>query len=323
MISRRRMLAASAAALALAAPNGAFAQALPDKPIRIIVAVAAGGPMDTMARFIAPLMQDRLGQSVIVENRPGAGTTIAAKAVAQAEPDGTTLLWGTLASVAIAPAIYKALEYDPRGFVPVAMIAEFPMVMTVPASLPVKDLSEFVAYAKANRGKLSFGGSLGTPPQLIGVLFDKVADLGMTYVPYKGGAPSIADLIASRIQMQFDALSLLLPLVNDGKLRALAVTTPTRWPSLPDIPTLREAGYTDLPGSPWGSLLAPPKTPAPVAAKLNATVNEILRTPEVAERLSKLNMLPRPLTLQEFAAMLDKEIPIWTDIAKAAGVIAR
>src|SRR5262245_45109623 len=128
MISRRRMLAASAAALALAVPNGAFAQALPDKPIRIIVAVAPGGPMDSMARFIAPLMQDRLGQPVIVENRPGAGTTIAAKAVAQAEPDGTTLLWGTLASVAIAPAMYKDLEYDPKGFVPVAMIAEFPMV---------------------------------------------------------------------------------------------------------------------------------------------------------------------------------------------------
>ena len=155
MISRRRMLAASAAALALAVPNAAFAQPLADKPIRIIVAVAAGGPMDSMARFIAPLMQERLGQPVIVENRPGAGTTIAAKAVAQAEPDGTTLLWGTLASVAIAPAMYKDLEYDPRGFVPVAMIAEFPMVMTVPASLPVKDLSGFVAYARANRGKLS------------------------------------------------------------------------------------------------------------------------------------------------------------------------
>jgi len=323
MISRRRMLAASTATLAITMSHAAFAETLPDKPIKIIVAVAAGGPIDTMARFIAPLMQDRLTRAVIVENRPGAGTTIASKAVAQAEPDGTTLLLGTLASVAIAPAMYKSLDYDPRAFVPVAMIAEFPLVMTVPASIPVKDLSEFVAYAKANRGKLSFGGSLGTPPQLIAVLFDKVADLGMTYVPYKGGAPSIADLIAGRIQMQIDALSLLLPLVNEGKLRALAVTTPTRWPSLPNVPTLREAGYTDLPGSPWGSLLAPPRTPAPVVAKLNATVNEILRMPEVAERLGKLDMLPRPITPEDFAAILDKEIPIWTNVAKAAGLTAQ
>jgi tripartite-type tricarboxylate transporter receptor subunit TctC len=323
MISRRRMLAASAAALAFAAPNAAFAQTLSDKPIKIIVAVAAGGPMDTMARFIAPLMQDRLKQTVIVENRPGAGTTIASKVVAQSEPDGTTLLWGTLASVAIAPAMYKSLDYDPKAFVPVAMIAEFPLVMAVPASLPAKNLSEFVAYARANRGKLNFGGSLGTPPQLIGVLFNKVADLGMTYVPYKGGAPSIADLIAGRIQMQFDALSLLLPMVNEGKLRALAVTTPMRWPTLPDIPTLRESGYSDLPGSPWGSLLAPPKTPAPVVARLNAAVNESLRTPEAVERLGKLNMLPRPITPQEFAAILDKEIPVWTDVAKAAGLTAQ
>ncbi|MBM3529933.1 MAG: tripartite tricarboxylate transporter substrate binding protein [Alphaproteobacteria bacterium] len=323
MISRRRMLIASAVTLAFAVPNGAFAQMPSDKPIKIVVAVAAGGPMDTMARFIAPLIQERLGQTVIVENRPGAGTTIASKAVAQAEPDGTTLLWGTLASVAIAPAMYKNLDYDAKAFVPVAMIAEFPLVMTVPASLPARDLKEFVAYARANKGKLSFGGSLGTPPQLIGVLFNKVADLGMTYVPYKGGAPSIADLIAGRIHMQFDAMSLLLPMVNDGKLRALAVTTQARWPRLPDVPTLREAGYAGLPGSPWGSLLAPPRTPAPVVARLNAAVNESLRTPAAVERLGKLNMLPRPVSPQEFAAILDKEIPIWSDVAKAAGLTAQ
>src|SRR5262249_20801691 len=166
----------------------------------------------------------------------------------------------------------------------------------------------------------SFGGSLGTPPQLIAVLFNKVADLGMTYVPYKGGAPSIADLIAGRIHMQFDALSLLVPLVHEGKLRALAVTTPTRSPSLPNVPTLRAAGYTALPGSPWGTLLAPPNAPPPVVAKPTAAVNEILRMPETVERLGKLDMLPRPITPQAFAAILDKEIPIWTDVAKTAGL---
>jgi len=322
MISRRYLLAATAAAIALAAPTSASAQTFPNKPIKIVVAVAPGGPMDTMARVIAQHMQIRLGQPVIVENRPGAGTTIGAKAVATAEPDGYTLLWGTLASVAIAPALYKDLDYDPKAFVPVAMIAEFPMVLVTPVSLPAKTLTEFVTYAKANRGKLNFGGSLGTPPQLIGVMFNKVADLGMTYIPYKGGAPSIADLMTGRLQMQFDALSLLLPLVKEGKLRAIAVTTPSRWPGLPDIPTLREAGYTDLPGSPWGSLMAPPKTPAHVVDKLNATVNDVLNTPDVKASLTKLNMVPRPMTPQDFTAVLAKEVPVWTAVVKASGAKA-
>ena len=224
MIRKRSLLLSLAAsALALAAPLPAAAQSYPDKPVRLIVAVAAGGPMDTMARAIAQQMQTRLGQPVIVENRPGAGTTIGAKAVVNAEPDGLTLLWGTLSMVAIAPVLYKDLDFDPKALVPVAMVAEFPSVMVIPPSLPANTMAEFIAYAKANRGKLNYGGSLGTPPQLMGAMFNKVADLGMTYVPYRGGAPSIPDLIAGRLHMQYDALTLLVPLIKDGKLRALAV----------------------------------------------------------------------------------------------------
>ena len=223
--------------------------------------------MDTMARAIALQMQAKLGQPVIVENRPGAGTTIGAKSVVTADPDGLTLLWGTLSMIAIAPVLYKDLDFDPKTLVPVALVAEFPSLLVIPPSLPAKTMAEFIAYAKANRGKLNYGGSLGTPPQLMGAMFNKVADLGMTYVPYRGGAPSMPDLIAGRLQMQFDALTLLVPLVNEGKLRALAVQGAARWPGLPDVPTLREAGFADFPGNAWGGIMAPPKTPPAHRAK--------------------------------------------------------
>ena len=195
--TRRMMLALIAATVA--AP--ALAQTYPDKPVKLIVTVAAGGPMDTIARVVADQLQAKLGQPVIVENRPGAGSTLGAKAVAGSPPDGLTLMWGTLSAIAIAPALYKDPGYDPKAFVPAAMVAEFPHVMVISPTVPATTMAEFLAYAKANRGKLNFGGSLGTPPQLLGSMFSKVADLGMTYVPYKGGAPSIPDLLAGRLQM--------------------------------------------------------------------------------------------------------------------------
>lgn len=321
MISRRQLLAASAATFALARP--ALAQSYPDKPIRIIVTVAAGGPMDTIARFVGQQMQARLGQPVIVDNRPGAGSTIGAKAVAEAAPDGSTLMWGTLSAVAIAPILYKEPGYDPKSFEPAALVAEFPHVLVIPTSLPAKTVAEFVAYCKARRGTLNFGGSLGTPPQLMGTMFNKVADLGMTYVPYKGGAPSLADLMAGRLQMQFDALTLLQPLVKDGKLRALAVTTPTRWPALPDVPTMRESGFADFPGNPWAGIMAPHGTPAPIVDKLNATINDILRSPEAKASLARLNVLLQPGSKQDFAAFIAKQTPIWQEMVRDSGAKAQ
>jgi tripartite-type tricarboxylate transporter receptor subunit TctC len=320
---RSVLTAVAAAGLGFAAPNSATAQSYPDKPIKIIVTVAPGGPMDTIARVVGQQMQARLGQPVIVENRPGAGSTIGAKAVAGAEPDGSTLMWGTLSAIAIAPALYKEPGYDPKAFVPAALVAEFPHVMVIPPSLAAKSVAEFIAYAKANRGKLNFGGSLGTPPQLMGTMFNKVADLGMTYVPYKGGAPSMPDLLAGRLQMQFDALTLLQPIVKDGKLRALAVTTPTRWAGLPDVPTLRESGFADFPGNPWAGIMAPPKTPAPVIAKLNATINDILQSPEARDSLARLNVLLRPSSAQEFADFVARESPKWTQMVKDSGATAQ
>jgi tripartite-type tricarboxylate transporter receptor subunit TctC len=324
MIARRAFLALLAAViLAFAAADPAGAQTYPDKPIKLIVAVAAGGPMDTMARAIALQMQAKLGQPVIVENRPGAGTTIGARSVVNADPDGLTLLWGTLSMIAIAPVLYKDLDFDPKTLVPVALVAEFPSLLVIPPSLPAKTMAEFIAYAKANRGKLNYGGSLGTPPQLMGAMFNKVADLGMTYVPYRGGAPAMPDLIAGRLQMQFDALTLLVPLVNEGKLRALAVQGAARWPGLPDVPTLREAGFADFPGNAWGGIMAPPKTPSHIVQKLNATVSEILESSETKAALSKFNVLLKPGSVAEFSAYIARETPKWSEMVKESGATAQ
>jgi tripartite-type tricarboxylate transporter receptor subunit TctC len=323
-MTRRWFLSLSVAifALALTAQGPAAAQSYPDKPVKIIVAVAAGGPMDTMARAMALQLQARLGQPVVVENRPGAGTTIGARSVYQAAPDGLTLLWGTLSMVAIAPVLYKDLDFDPKLLVPVALVAEFPSVLVIPPSLPVNNVAEFIAYAKANRGKLNYGGSLGTPPMLMGMQFNKVADLGMTYVPYRGGAPSIPDLIAGRLHMQFDALTLLVPLIKEGKLRALGVQGAERWPDLPDVPTLRESGFADFPGNAWAGIMAPPKTPASIVEKLNVTVNDILKSPETKETLDKLNVLLMPRSTEEFSAYIARETPPWTAMVKESGATA-
>jgi tripartite-type tricarboxylate transporter receptor subunit TctC len=314
------MLALIATAISLASPSSA--QNYPDKPVKLIVTVAPGGPMDTIARVVADQLQAKLGQPVIVENRPGAGSTIGAKAVAGSPPDGYTLMWGTLSAIAIAPALYKDPGYDPKAFVPAALVAEFPHVMVISPTVPANTMAEFVAYAKANRGKLNFGGSLGTPPQLLGAMFSKVADLGMTYVPYKGGAPSIPDLLAGRLQMQFDALTLLQPLIKDGKVRALAVVSDKRWPDLPDVPTLAETGFKDFPGAPWAGLMAPAGTPAPIVAKLNAATNEILHSPEAKASLARLNVLLRPSSTAEFATFIAQQTPVWTEMVRASGATA-
>jgi tripartite-type tricarboxylate transporter receptor subunit TctC len=197
----------AAIALALAAP--AVAQTYPNKPVRMLVTVAPGGPIDTIARMMAEQMQPHLGQPIVVENRPGAGGTVGARAAASADPDGYTLLFSTLQTFAIAPALYQNPGYDPGRFVPIGLVAEFPFVFVVPAQIPAKTVKEFIEFARTSTEKLSFGGSLATPPHLYGELFKRANDLDMVYVPYKGLAPSIADLISARTHMAFDAITTL------------------------------------------------------------------------------------------------------------------
>jgi tripartite-type tricarboxylate transporter receptor subunit TctC len=308
------------AALALAAASPAAAQTFPDKPVKLIVPFVAGGPIDTMARFVAQPLAARLGQSVIVENRPGTGGTLATRAVAAAEPDGYTLLFGSSGTLAVAPALYASPGYDPvRSFTPVATISVLPMLLVVHPSIPARSVAELVAYARANPGRLNYGASLATPPHLLSALFAHKAGIDTLYVAYKGSAPAVTDLLAGTMQWSIDGLTILAPLAKDGRLRALALASGARWPDLPDVPTLIEQGYPDVSLDAWAGVVAPAGTPLPVVAKLNAAINEALAGAEVKAALMKLSALPKTGTPAEFAAFIAAEIPKWAAAVKLSG----
>ena len=263
-----RALLLTLAALALAAASPAAAQSYPDKPVKLIVPFPPGGPIDTMARFVAQPLSARLGQSVIVENRPGTGGTLGTRAVAAAEPDGYTLLFGSSGTLAVAPALYSNLGYDPqKSFVPIAAAAILPHLFVVRPDLPARTVAEFVAYAKANPGKLNYGASLATPPYLLSTLFKHEAGIDVVYIPYKGSAPSVTDLLAGTTQWTIDGMTILAPLARDGRLRPLAVASGARWPDLPDVPTLIEQGFPDVSLDAWAGVLAPAGTPREVVSE--------------------------------------------------------
>jgi tripartite-type tricarboxylate transporter receptor subunit TctC len=319
MISKRTFLTSAAAAGLALATRPALAQTYPDRPIKLIVPFAPGGPMDVMARVVGQQLQAGLKQPVIVENRAGAGGALGSKAVATAEPDGYTLLWGSSGTISILPALNPNLDYDPKAFAPVALCSLLPHVMVVPASLPVKTLPEFIAYVKANPGKLNFGASLGTPPHLLGALFKSLTGIDIVYIPYKGAANSISDMLGGTIHMQIDALTVLDPLIREGKLRALAMSTEQRWATLPDVPTFIEAGLPKLTRNAWSGIVAPPRTPAAVIAKLNAAINDGLTSAETKASFAKLSALSQPGSPQQFAAFIAEQSPIWAELVKLSG----
>ena len=259
---RKRLLSAAVIALGLHAIGSANAQSYPDRPIRLIVPFPPGGPTDYVARLVAQHVSANLGQ-VVLENRPGAGGTIASKAVANAEPDGYTLLYGSSATLGIAPALYKNVEYDPiKSFAPVALVSRVPFVLGVAAAVPANTLSEFIAYAKANPGKLNFGATIGTPPHLVGELFKVTTGADIYYIPYKGAAQAMTDLLAGQMHMTIEGATTLLAHIQSGKVRPLAVMSPQRIPALPDVPTMLEHGYSGFPPASWTGVLAPAGTPA-------------------------------------------------------------
>jgi tripartite-type tricarboxylate transporter receptor subunit TctC len=323
MIGRRALLAcgiALGAACGVGLATQVCAQSYPDKPIKMIVPFPPGGPIDTMARLTAGDLGTRLGQQVIVENRPGAGSTIGFKAAAQAEPDGYALLFGSSGSLGVAPALYPSLDVDPlKYFTPVATTSLLPHVMVVGPSVPAKTVAEFVAYARANPGKLNYGAGLGTPPHLLSTLFKTQAGLDVTYVPYKGSAPSVTDLLAGQTHFTIDGMLILIPQIKQGKLRALAVGRPERWPDLPDVPTFPESGFPDLIIDAWTGVVAPKGTPAPVVAKLNGLINEGLRTQEIKTALDRFSALPKAGTPADFDAFLRDQLPKWAAMVKLAG----
>jgi tripartite-type tricarboxylate transporter receptor subunit TctC len=315
-ISRRLFVAAAASLLA----SPARAATYPERPIKLIVPFAAGGPVDVMARLVAQHLSTKFGQSVIVENRPGAGGTIASKLVASAEPDGYTLLFASAGSLAISPSLYKNLGYDPiAGFAPVALVANHPQAMVVHPSVPVHSVRELIDLAKAKPGELNFGAAPGTPPQLMVELFCSLSGIKIVFVPYKGAAPALTDLLAGRTQMTMLSTTVIVPPILDGRLRALAVTSTTRWHELPDVPTMEESGFAGFPQGSWTAVVAPAGTPADVVTKLNAAINDGLRSAELRGGLTRLGAEIKTDTPPQLGALLADELKKWAEVIKSSG----
>jgi len=300
---------------------GASAQNYPDRSIKVVVPYPAGGPTDTIARAVTQSLASTLGQSVVIENQSGAGGRIAMKQVATAAPDGYTLLMGGTNNNAITPAVYKDFDVDGvKDFAPVATVAIDLLGLVVHPSVPVKTLAELAAYAKANPGKLASGGGVGIAPHFLLEFVRVKSGANIVFVPYKGAAPALIDAIAGQIQMHTTAKSVILPQITAGKLRALAVQGTKRWPELPDVPTLMEAGFDGFPPAIWYGFLAPAKTPPAVIAKLNAVINQQVKTPEVQAAFVKLGIETRSLTPQEFGEVLVKERELWAGLAQQTGI---
>lgn len=322
MLTRRILLCGLAAGLVAGAVPAA-AQTYPIKPVRIVVPFPPGGPTDVTARLVAERLAARLGQPVIVENRPGGGGgTVGARYVAGAEPDGYTLLLALTGTLTISPAIYKGSGYDTlKNFAPVAMVFSGAQLLTVHPALPVSSLKELVDFAKAHPGKVSYASpGFGTQPHLLGELFKTVTGTDVVHVPYKGSAPAVTDLVAGQVQMMFDAPTSLLPHVQAGKLRALAVTSETRIAPLPQTPTVVEAGFPRLTATLWSGIVAPAGTPEAVIARLNEAINAELQTESFRESLARFGTEPAIKTPREFAAFLAAEVRKWGEVVAAANI---
>ena len=324
MINRRTGIAAALAVFfVVGTALGAVAEDYPTRPIHVIVPFPPGGPTDVVARIMANSISPILGQAVVVESKPGgAGGTVGSKFVAGSDPDGYTLLISQVGSLTITPSLYK-LDYDPlKNLAPIAIVAQSLQILTVnAAAIPAKSLSEFIAYAKSNPGKINFASAgVGTQPHLLGELLQLVANIKLVHVPYRGSAPAITDILAGQIQMMFDSPSVMLPHIKSGKVRALVVTSESRLPQLPNVPTVAEAGYPQLAATLWTGLLAPGGTPAPIVQKINAAVNEGLKTPEAQEALHKLGVDTRPISPEQFATFMAAETRKWAQVVSQAGI---
>jgi tripartite-type tricarboxylate transporter receptor subunit TctC len=306
---------------------GAWAQDIrnyPDRPVRIIVCVPAGGGVDTVTRIVANGLQQRIGQPVVVENRAGAGGNIGAEAVFTAEPDGYTLLAAQPSPLTVNPLLYKNLSFDPTQFEPVTIMTTVANVLLVRPDFPAKTAQEFVAYAKANPGKVNYASQgIGTTSHLTAALFEEVTGTKLVHVPYKGTAPALNDLIASHVDMIFMELASALKLHQGRKARILAVATAERIPNLPDIPTLDEAGVKDFVSGTWNAIVAPPKTPPAIVVKLSKEIGEVLKSPDVQGKLDKLTLRVAGGTPADAKAFISKETEIWGKVIKEAHVPAQ
>ena len=319
---RRRVIALAIAVIAcVCTADRVLAQAFPSKSARLVVPFPPGGPLDAVGRLIAQQLSERWGQSVVVENKSGAGGNIGADFVAKASPDGYTVVMGALSTHAVNPSLYAKMPYDAqKDFAPITRVAITPNVLVVNPSLPVNSVKELIAYAKAHPGKLSFGsGSTGSAGHLAGELLKVDAGIDMVHVPYKGAAPAMQALLAGDTQLMFDNLANAMAQVKAGKLKALAVTTAERSKLAPELPTMAEAGLAGFDISTWFGLFAPAATPADVIAKWNADVTRILESPDVRERLLAQGAEPAPDSAQDFTRFVSNELAKYARIVKASG----
>jgi tripartite-type tricarboxylate transporter receptor subunit TctC len=321
MIDRRHFLNALAGASLLPIPSGAArAETYPARPVRLIVGFAAGGNFDIVARVLAERMAERLGQPVIVENRPGASSNIAAEAAIRAPADGYTLFLAGAAN-AINATLYEKLAFNfPGDVAPIAGAVQFPNVMTVRASFPASSVPEFIAYAKANPDKINHGSSgNGTTQHLAGELFKSAAGVKFVHVPYRGAAPALTDMLAGQVQVLFEPLPASIQHIKSGQLRALAVTTPGRSDALPETPAMAEF----LPGyeaSGWNGFCAPRNTPAPVIDRLNAAINDSLADPRVKARFADLGAIPLGGSPNDFGKLIARETEKWSHVIRAGNI---
>lgn len=321
MLRRELITAGLAVPLCAFGALGAHAaEVYPDKPIRIVVASAAGGASDIVARLMADRLTQSLGQPVVVEAKPGANGNIAAELVAKSPADGYTLMMGTIGVMAINPSMYKGVRFDPlKDYTPVARLVSFSNVLVVHPSLPVKSVKELVAYAKANPGKLRYGSpGAGGSPHMAMVVFGQMTGTDLVHVPYKGAAPALTDLMGGHIDLAFSDPLLTLPHVQAGKVRALAVSGSTRLASQPDIPTVAEAGVPGYAVSGWLGIVAPTGTPPDRVEKLNAAFNQALAVPEVRAKLVEQGSAVIPGTPQEFGEFVHGEYHRWKKVVNDA-----
>jgi tripartite-type tricarboxylate transporter receptor subunit TctC len=320
--TQRTLWAGALAAAILAGIGAAQAQYYPTRPVKLVVPFGPGGPTDVAARLVSQIAQAELGATIVVENRPGAGGATGSKSVANAEPDGYTLLVGTSATLAVVPALMKNPGYDPvKSFAAVAKVADSSTVMIVPASFPANSVKEFVAYAKANPGKLSYASAgAGNQTQLAAELLKARAGIEAIHVPYKSGAEMVTAVLSEQVQFTFPDISILIPLIRDHKVKALAVTSARRHPQLPDVPTLLESGIPDFAITFWSGVVAPAGTPAAIVAKLNAAIDKGLRSQEIQDKLAAIGAQTTPGSPQDFASFIASEVVKWREIAKTANV---
>lgn len=310
-------------AFTLAVTGLAHAQNYPTKTVRLVVPLVAGGPTDLLARLIAQPLSERLGQQVIVDNRPGAGGNIGAEMVAKSPPDGYTLFMGTSGPMSINVSIYPKIGYHPaRDFAPIALAASAPFVVAVHPSLPANNIKQLIVLVKSRPGQLNFGAVPGNAAHLATELFKSAAGLDMVFVPYKGAAPANTDLISGQIQLSFASTPGAMPFVKAGRLKALAISSVKRIPKLPDLPTIAESGVPGYEASVWYGIAAPAKTPPEIVARLYKESAAVLQDRVTLDKMDANDFVPTVMNPEQFGAFIRSEIEKWGKVVKATGAQA-